>query len=61
MYALAVPVLLVLELAVAAERWAHEAPAARRARAFLASDAAGFLSLVALLAPAGVGSLAVVR
>jgi hypothetical protein len=39
-YALAIPVLLVLELAVTVERWVHEARPARRARAFLADDAA---------------------
>jgi hypothetical protein len=59
-YALAIPVLLVLELAVTAERWAHEAPPARRTRTFLASDT-GVLCLIFLLAATGVGGLFAIR
>ena len=60
MYALAIPILLVLELAVAVERWAHEARPARRGRAFLASDA-GVLLAIILLAGTGIVGLFVVR
>jgi hypothetical protein len=59
-YALAIPVLLALELLVAVERWAHEAPPARRARAFLASDA-GILAGIALLAVVGAGGLFLIQ
>jgi hypothetical protein len=59
-YALAIPILLALELAVAVERWAHEAPAARRARAFLAGDADVLLAIV-LLAGSGLGGLFLIR
>ena len=60
MYALAIPVLLVLELAVAVERWAHEGPSVRRARAFLASDA-GVLAVIVLLAGTGIAGLFWIR
>jgi hypothetical protein len=59
-YLLAIPLLLLLEVAAEIERQAHEAEPAQRVRTFLASDI-GVVSLILLLTATGISGLLVIR